>query len=87
MLSRFGAITAATVIITDGVEVTDIITVGDTIITDSNPEEAASVGGLFHVYCCQRPHHRLADCAQRTTADGIHSNERLRPKTGSPLRG
>jgi hypothetical protein len=53
MLSRFGAITAATVIITDGVGVADIITVGDTIITDSNSKrsfqiqkEAASVGGL-----------------------------------------
>jgi hypothetical protein len=48
MLSRLEAITAVTVIITDGVEDADIITVGDTIITDSNPKEAASVGGLFH---------------------------------------
>jgi hypothetical protein len=86
MLSTLGAITAATVIITDGVEVADIITVGDTIITDSNPKETASVGGLF-LCCRQRPHHRLAECAQGTTVDGIHSNERRRPKTGSPLRG
>jgi hypothetical protein len=87
MLSRLEAITAVTVIITDGVEDADIITVGDTIITDSNPKEAASVGGLFHFGYPLAPPPRLADCAQRTTADGIHSNERRQPKTGSPLRG
>jgi hypothetical protein len=41
-----GGIAAVAVIITDGVEVGDIITVGDTIATDFKLQEAAPVGGL-----------------------------------------